>query len=336
MKKTTNSRHKNKGIISLLFVCFTLLIGISGCNRDNDETVTPQTPMDDASLLASQMKFIKAKAGDATTTIMVTTNSVVTLAGRQNSVLTVEWGDATRELITDTSFQISHTYTDNLPVHTVLFYGSNTALEELMCSSNSLLFLDISRNINITRLNCLNNRLDSLNLSQNTKLEYLIASDNHLSTIDVSQNPALYNLGIGNNQLNFLDVSQNTKLEVLYIQNINISSLDITENSSLIDLNCMNNNLLSSLDISQNTKLISLNFSHCKVAAINLSQSLNTELSTINCIGSPLSSDFNLALSMASNLPDRAGKTKGKILGINCPNKNIIQSIGDVRYWTVY
>ena len=87
-----------------------------------------------------------------------------------------------------------------------------------------------------------------------------------------------------------LEVSHNTLLTKLYCQGNDLRSLDISRNTHLIDLNCRDNKL-SSLDVSNNTQLEEL---YC-----HNNNFTTAALDNIYCA-----------------LPDRTGKTNGKILPI--------------------
>jgi len=90
--------------------------------------------------------------------------------------------------------------------------------------------------------------------------------------------------------LTALDLSNNTLLTKLYCQGNDLRSLDISRNTHLIDLNCRDNKL-SSLDVSNNTQLEEL---YC-----HNNNFTTAALDNIYCA-----------------LPDRTGKTNGKILPI--------------------
>ena len=93
-------------------------------------------------------------------------------------------------------------------------------------------------------LNCYDNQLTSLDVSQNTALTYLNCSENdELTSIDVTQNTALTYLYCWNNQLTSLDVSQNTALTYLYCGGNQLTNLDVTQNTALTELSCTNNQL---------------------------------------------------------------------------------------------
>lgn len=66
---------------------------------------------------------------------------------------------------------------------------------------------------NLQSLNCSNNNLEQLLLTDNTKLVFIETFDNRLTSIDVSMLTELTFLHIDHNRLTHLDMSYNTKLE---------------------------------------------------------------------------------------------------------------------------
>jgi Leucine-rich repeat (LRR) protein len=77
------------------------------------------------------------------------------------------------------------------------------------------------------------------------KLETLNCFQNQLTALDVTQNTALIRLNCYNNQLGSLDVTQNTKLKDLHCYYNKLTSLDVSTNTLLEDLRCYNNELTS-------------------------------------------------------------------------------------------
>ena len=65
------------------------------------------------------------------------------------------------------------------------------------------------------------------------ELEYLNCDDNQLTSLDVSNNTALTNLDCYNNQLASLDVSNNTALTNLDCHNNRLTSLNLSNNTVL-------------------------------------------------------------------------------------------------------
>ena len=130
-----------------------------------------------------------------------------------------------------------------------------TALKHLDCSDNQLSSLDVSNNTALSNLTCSNNQLTTLDVSNNTALTNLYCDNNQLTTLDVSNNTALSSLFCYNNQLTTLDLSSNTSLESLYCDNNQLTTLDVSNNTALSSLTC-GNNQLTTLDVS-NTVLTS-------------------------------------------------------------------------------
>ena len=154
----------------------------------------------------------------------------------------------------------------------------------------------------LKNLDCRENELTSLDLSNNTALIELYCSENNLTSLNVSKNKQLEKVYCGNNpNLKSLNVSNNTMLSELVCYSCDIQSLDLSKNYELRILGC-GQNALSSLDLSENTELEevscdengmkTLNVSNCKLitslycdyndlTALDLSE--NTELRALNC-----------------------------------------------------
>jgi len=148
-------------------------------------------------------------------------------------------------------------------------------------------------------LNCDNNLLTSLDVTNNTALTQLFCYKNQLSSLDVTKNTALTRLWCFSNQLSSLDVSSNTALTVLYCYNNQLIGLDVSYNTALTSLGC-GNNLLTNLDVSKNTALTGL-----------------------GCASNP-----NLFCIQALNLQDKTGWIKDNTAEYN-ENCNYVLGIND-------
>ena len=100
-------------------------------------------------------------------------------------------------------------------------------LEKLDCDQNNLSSLDVSQNPALKYLYCEQNNLSSLDVSSNSALKYLHCTRNNLSSLDVSQNPALEYLLCAQNKLTSLDVSQNAALKYLDCKNNQLTNLNV-------------------------------------------------------------------------------------------------------------
>jgi len=121
------------------------------------------------------------------------------------------------------------------------------ALTSLDCSNNQLPAMDISNNTNIALLNCSGNQLSQLNITSNTDLVNLNASGNALTDLNISQNTALSVLNCASNQLISLDIIPNTQLKEVYAQKNALFSVEASNgfNSSLLIFDLRNNPNLS-------------------------------------------------------------------------------------------
>jgi uncharacterized protein len=127
-----------------------------------------------------------------------------------------------------------------------------TALTELDCSENDLPTLDLSQNTSLTYLNCSRNLvLTVLDVSANTAIEYLDCHDNQLSSLDVSNNIALTYLMCQDNQITALDVSQSSDLIELGCYDNQLTSLDVKNgnNTNFIFFRCDGNPNLSCINV---------------------------------------------------------------------------------------
>lgn len=155
----------------------------------------------------------------------------------------------------------------------------NTALTHLDCSFNILTTLDISKNTALTSLYCGANHLTNLDISENTSLNSLNCAGNDLTTLDISKNTALMRLDCHFNKLTTLDVSKGTALTVLNCEEDNLSSLDVSKNIALTYLSCGTNSL-TSLDVSENTALTYLDCHGNSISSLDFSK--NSALTYIN------------------------------------------------------
>ena len=154
-------------------------------------------------------------------------------------------------------------------------FAGLTALTYLNCFDNNLTELDVSNCIALRILGCSNNNLTELDVSNCiATLQELSCNHNSLTKLDVSNFTALRELGCNNNSLTKLDVSNCSWLQSLGCNNNSLTELDVSTCTELRGLGCINNNL-TELDVSNNpalealycdnNNLIKLNVSNCAV-----------------------------------------------------------------------
>ena len=153
------------------------------------------------------------------------------------------------------------------------FFSELTCLD---CSENNLSSLDVSDNTKLVMLRCYQNELNSLDVT-NLALITLNCSKNNLTSLVVSKNENLETLYCYNNQLTNLDVTQFIALEELKCYNNQLTELYVRENPKLNTLFCYNNQL-TELDVSQNLALEWLSCHSNNLTSLDVSQTAVTEL----------------------------------------------------------
>ncbi len=121
----------------------------------------------------------------------------------------------------------------------------NTKLEFFSCSRNNLTSLDVSQNTALKEeLDCRQNPITSLDISNNAKLTRLICVDCKLEELDLTHNPDMTQVFCDSNELTSLDISHNLKLQELICSNNYITSVsNFIDHPSLTKLDIRWNNL---------------------------------------------------------------------------------------------
>ncbi|MFR9593252.1 MAG: leucine-rich repeat domain-containing protein [Rikenellaceae bacterium] len=123
-----------------------------------------------------------------------------------------------------------------------------TALTKLNCYDNNITSLDLSKCVALEYLDCEGCLLTSLDVSGCAVLEELYCNTNLLTSINLSGCESLDYLNCSYNSLTSLDISDCTVLETLYCRENFITSLDVSMCTNLGVLYCYSNNL-TSLDV---------------------------------------------------------------------------------------
>ncbi len=158
--------------------------------------------------------------------------------------------------------------------------SKNVNLTKLYCGYNQLASLDVTNNLKINKLRCAGNNLNSLDVSKNTELTDLTAYNNQLSSIDVSNNTKLVYIDLTKNQIKSIDVSMNESLSSLYIGKNLLTELNPSNNPELTALYCSDNKL-STINVTKNPKLAKLEISDNSLVKIDIGN--NPELIWLFC-----------------------------------------------------
>ena len=199
-------------------------------------------------------------------------------------VLSQEYGAddvlTNEELETIDSLNISR-----LEIHNLKGIEYFTALKVLNCMTNKLTSLDLSKNTALEKLVCNGNRMTTINLLENKELRYLNCVGNSLTALDVSGCTELDTLACSANQLTALDVSNNTNLISLECYGNQLTSLDLSKNTALRRVHC-NNNQLTTLNLSKNTALTLLQCSNNLLTTLDVMK--NSVLRSLSCMNNKL------------------------------------------------
>lgn len=199
--------------------------------------------------------------------------------------------------------------------------SKNYYLRYLEVDSNNLTELCLpDRMSNITDIHCIQNKLDSLDLSNCPKLKLLWCWNNSLTSLDLSHNLLLTDLRCAQNDFsNGLDVSANTELRYYCCNDTFMPAIDVSSNKELIELVCYNNvireidvshnpeltklecsnNLLKNIDVSHNTLLSVFTFENNYLKEIDVSH--NPNIRFFNCSDNQFSS---IDISMLAQLKE--------------------------------
>ncbi len=172
-----------------------------------------------------------------------------------------------------------------LEIHNLKGIEYFTALKVLNCMTNKLTSLDLSKNTALEKLVCNGNRMTTINLLENKELRYLNCVGNSLTALDVSGCTELDTLACSANQLTALDVSNNTNLISLECYGNQLTSLDLSKNTALRRVHC-NNNQLTTLNVSKNTALTLLQCSNNLLTTLDVMK--NSVLRSLSCMNNKL------------------------------------------------
>lgn len=151
--------------------------------------------------------------------------------------------------------------------------------------------------INIEQLDCKNNNLTALNLTQNTALQVFTAQGNQISNLTLNTvNSQLWFIDVGNNQLTSFQPGNHPLLETLAVFSNQLTNLDVSQNALLESLRC-DTNFLTTLNLDNNPLLYTLLCNHNQITSLSLTQ--NPALLNLDCYNNQIS---NLNVSQNSLL----------------------------------
>lgn len=149
-----------------------------------------------------------------------------------------------------------------------------TNLEYLNCEDNLLTNLDISNSASLEYLECDDNEIINLNVSNCTSLNTITCNLNQITNINLTNTPSLTFLNCSNNELSNINLSDSANLDMLVATGNPFVSFDVTNNPILKFLS-ISYSPITQLDVSQNPILENLGFQYCQISSIDLSNNPN-------------------------------------------------------------
>lgn len=142
-----------------------------------------------------------------------------------------------KEIDTKEALKITSIKCDGKSIYSLKGVEYFANLKTLDCSNNSVVELDLTQNTQLTEVKCFSNSLVDLKIGGLENLSYLDCNTNSLTAIDTNTNPALTYYNCASNVIKALDVSNNTKLEKLYCHSCRLlTSLNIKNCGNLTAL----------------------------------------------------------------------------------------------------
>jgi len=169
---------------------------------------------------------------------------------------------------------------NNMSVSDMSGIEAFTSLTTLECSNNPIEILDLSNNIALATFYCNNGQLNSLVLPSTNSLTNIIIQNNLLTSLNISVVPGLTSLHINGNLLTNIDLSSNVELLALYCGNNMLADIDLSYAPNLIVLS-IPGNMVTDLDLSNNPDLLNLDCSWNNLTALDVST--NIGLVTLRC-----------------------------------------------------
>ena len=193
-------------------------------------------------------------------------------------------------------------------------------IERLYCNNNQIETLDISNCTLLTNIDCSNNQLTSLDLSNNPLLTGILCLNNQLTTLDLSNNPRLTSISCYDNQLTTLDLSNNPQLRTISCYNNQLTALDFSNNPLLERIYCYSNQL-TSLNISGCTLLDELQCSANELSTLDVSD--NTALTSLRCSNNELT---NIDVSNNLNL-DQLSCSENQLTSLDVSHNTLLTTL---------
>ena len=139
---------------------------------------------------------------------------------------------------------------------------------------------------NLNYLDCYDNYLTSLDVSNCSNLVWLDCESNYITNLDLSQNLQLQTLWCYDNQLQSINVVGCINLEDFEFDNNFLTSIDLSTNVNLRHIDAWTNNL-TSINLSNHPNIESVEVYDNQLECLNIENGNNTNIFEFECSGNP-------------------------------------------------
>lgn len=175
------------------------------------------------------------------------------------------WIQTTGDLNIDTNSDGEISLAEAYPIYDVRCQGVGISsvddiqnfpnVSALFCNNNVITSIDLSNHKSIGGLYCYNNRIESLNVS-NTNIRTLDCSENYIANLDISNCYNLYDINCDDNNIQSLDLTNCAQLQFLSLRNNPITFLTLSGCTNLAALSVGKDGItIPKLDLSGLAKL---------------------------------------------------------------------------------
>lgn len=144
----------------------------------------------------------------------------------------IDWGDGE---VTKVSYQVnSHSY-EETGEHKIVIAGYLTKLD---CGNNGINYLDVSNQTELTELLCTSNNIVKLDIKGLTNINNFDCSNNLIKKLDLQNNKKLTSVDASACPINEIVFPESGTIKELYLEDFNLEILDISTLSELQTLVC--------------------------------------------------------------------------------------------------
>lgn len=208
-------------------------------------------------------------------------------------------------------------------------------LRGLYCMDNEIETMDLSRNKLLQGIWCSGNKFKTLDFTPNPELIWVYCFDCELTSLNVANNPKMAYIECNTNPLTELDVSNNPELEHLMCGSCELTTLDLSHNPNLQHLDAFRNHF-KTLDISNNPKMKRLDiWDNAGLGSIDISNApglqyyncANNDVEIVDVSNNP---ELNKLICSYNNIKKLDLSHNPKLVCLNCED-NQLESL-DLSY----